>query len=456
MSAKDRKAVDPTSFERVPPNNLEAEQSLLGAMLLSPEATGQVVEHVQSDYFYREAHRHVFEAIIKLFSAGEPCDPIVVAEELSQRGVLERIGGKGYIHTLLNFVPTAANAEHYARILERHSLLRGLIRAATDIASIGYESPDDLEGAIDKAESLIFNVSKRRISERFSVLEDLLTENWELMDKLAQSNSDITGVSSGFVNLDKYTSGLQPSDLIVIAARPAMGKTSFALNIARNISIESQKAVAFFSLEMSKLQIAQRLLSSEAMVSSQKLRSPARLTDNETERLVAASGRLSKARLFIDDTANITIMEIRAKARRLVARENLGLIVVDYMQLIHGGGRAENRQQEISEISRSLKVLGRELGIPVIAVSQLSRAVENRTDDRRPRLADLRESGAIEQDADIVIFIYRDERYNPDTEDQGIAEVIISKHRNGPTGTVKLAFLEEYAKFQDLEGRFGK
>ncbi len=456
MTTKDLKAVDPTTFDRVPPHNLEAEQSLLGAMLLSPEAIGKVVEYARSEHFYREAHRHVFDAITKLFMAGEPCDPIVVAEQLNQMGVLEKVGGKPYIHTLLNFVPTAANAEHYARIIQRHALLRSLIRAATDIAAIGYEAPEDMEAAIDRAESLIFNVSKKRISEKFSVLEDLLTENWELMDKLARANTDITGVASGFTDLDRYTSGLQGSDLIIIAARPAMGKTSLVLDIARNIAVDAGKAVGIFSLEMSKLQIAQRLLSSEAMVPSQKLRTPARLTDTETERLVAASGRLSKARLFVDDTANITIMEIRAKARRLIAREDLGLIVIDYMQLIHGGGRAENRQQEISEISRSLKVLAREMEIPIIACSQLSRAVESRVEDRRPRLSDLRESGAIEQDADIVMFIYRDERYNPESEHKGTAEIIIGKHRNGPVGTVRLAFREEYTKFESLEDRFSE
>jgi replicative DNA helicase len=454
LSTKDLTAVDPTTFERVPPHNLEAEQSLLGAMLLSPDATGRVVEYVRSDVFYREAHRHIFDTIIKLYMAGEPCDPIVVAEELAKAGVLEKIGGKPYIHTLLNFVPTAANAEHYAKIIQRHSLLRGLIRAATDIAAIGYGAPEDLEAAIDRAESLIFNVSKKRISEKFSVLEELLTENWDLMDKLARSNSEITGVPSGFKGLDRLTSGLQPSDLIVIAARPAMGKTSLVLDIARNIAVDAGKAVAIFSLEMSKIQIAQRLLSSEARVPSQKLRNPARLSDRDHANLVNATGILSKAKVFVDDTANITIMEIRAKARRLIAREQLGLIVVDYLQLIHGGGRSESRQQEISEISRSLKILGRELGVPVIAVSQLSRAVENRTDDRRPRLSDLRESGAIEQDADIVMFVYRDEKYNPDSEDKGKAEIIIGKHRNGPIGVVKLAFLDEYAKFENLETRY--
>lgn len=454
MVAKDLKTIDPTTFERVPPHNLEAEQSLLGAMLLSGEATGRVIETIRPEYFYREGHRLVFEAISKLFLAGEPNDPIVVAEELDKMGALEKAGGKPYIHTLMNFVPTAANIHYYAEILQRHSLLRALIRAATDIAAIGYESPENLEAAIDRAESLIFNVSKKRISEKFSVLEELLIENWELMDKLARSSSDITGVPTGFPDLDNYTSGLQASDLIVIAARPAMGKTSFTLDIARNIALDSGKAVAVFSLEMSKLQIAQRLLSSESMVPSQRLRSPARLTQRESEQLVQATSKLSKAKIFVDDTANITIMEIRAKARRLISREPLGLIIVDYLQLIQGGSRSESRQQEISEISRALKVLGRELGLPVIAVSQLSRAVENRTDDRRPRLADLRESGAIEQDADIVIFIYRDERYNPESEDKGKAEIIISKHRNGPTGTVKLAFLEEFARFQSLERHY--
>ena len=454
MAGKELKAVDPTTFERVPPHNLEAEQSLLGAMLLSPDAASNVIEKIRPEDFYREAHRHVFEALTKLYLSGEPADPIMVAEELDKMGVLEKIGGKPYVHTLVNFVPTAANAQFYAEILQRHALLRGLIRAATDIAAIGYEAPENLEAAIDRAESIMYNVSKQRISEKFSALEQLLTENWELMDKLARAHSDITGLATGFPDLDKYTSGFQPSDLIVIAARPAMGKTSFVLDVARNVALGADKAVAVFSLEMSKLQIAQRLLSSEAMVQSQRLRSPARLTDRESQQLVAATGKLSKARIFVDDTANITIMEIRAKARRLMSRENLGLIIVDYMQLIQGGGRAESRQQEISEISRALKILGRELEVPVIAVSQLSRAVENRTEDRRPRLADLRESGAIEQDADLVIFIYRDERYNPESEDKGKAEIIIGKHRNGPTGMVKLNFLEEYARFGNLEARY--
>lgn len=456
MRSKELKTVDPAAFERVPPHNLEAEQSLLGAMLLSADATANVVEKIRPEDFYREAHRSVFEAITKLYMSGEPADPIMVAEELDKMGVLERVGGKLFIHTLVNYVPTAANAHFYADILQRHSLLRGLIRAATDIAAIGYEAPENLEAALDRAESIMFNVSKQRISEKFSVLEQLLTENWELMDKLARNHSDITGLATGFPDLDKYTSGFQPSDLIVIAARPAMGKTSFVLDVARNVALGSDKVVALFSLEMSKLQIAQRLLSSEAMVQSQRLRSPARLTDRESQQLVAATGKLSKARIFIDDTANITIMEIRAKARRLISRENVGLIIVDYMQLIQGSGRSESRQQEISEISRALKILGRELEVPVIAVSQLSRAVENRTEDRRPRLSDLRESGAIEQDADLVIFIYRDERYNPDSEDKGKAEIIIGKHRNGPTGTVKLNFLENYAKFGNLETRYNE
>lgn len=456
MSSKELKAVDPAAFERVPPHNLEAEQSLLGAMLLSADATSTIIEKVRPEDFYREAHRLIFDAIIKLYMSGEPADPIMVAEELDKMGVLERIGGKLFIHTLVNYVPTAANANYYADILQRHSLLRGLIRAATDIAAIGYEAPENLEAALDRAESIMFDVSKTRISEKFSILEQLLTENWELMDKLARNHSDITGLPTGFADLDKLTSGFQPSDLIVIAARPAMGKTSFVLDVARNAAIESEKAVAVFSLEMSKLQIAQRMLSSEAMVRSQRLRSPAHLSDRESQQLVAATGRLSKARIFVDDTANITIMEIRAKARRLISREKLGLIIVDYMQLIQGSGRSESRQQEISEISRALKILGRELEVPVIAVSQLSRAVENRTDDRRPRLSDLRESGAIEQDADLVIFIYRDEVYNPESEDKGIAEIIIGKHRNGPIDTVKLNFIHEYTKFGNLETRYGE
>ena len=450
MASKELKTVDPAKFERVPPHNLDAEQSLLGAMLLSPAAASDVIEKIHAQDFYRKSHSRIYEAISKVFIDGEPIDPIVIAEELDKMGVLESVGGRSFIHTLMNFVPTAANAMHYAEILKRHSTLRSLIRVATDIASIGYEAPDDLEAAIDKAESLIFDVSKKRISERFSILEDLIAENWDRIDKLGASDTDITGLATGFTELDKLTSGFQPSDLIVIAARPAMGKTSFALEVARHVGVNEGKAVALFSLEMSKVQVAQRLLCSEAMVKSQHLRSPSRLTDREHQKLASASGPLSKARIFIDDTANITIMEIRAKARRLMSREDVSLIIVDYMQLIQGGSRSENRQQEISEISRALKVLGRELNVPVVAVSQLSRAVESRTDDRRPRLADLRESGAIEQDADLVIFIYRDEKYNPETEDKGIAEIIIRKHRNGPTDTVRLQFKEDYAKFGNL------
>lgn len=453
MAKKSVEQLDLTKFERVPPYNLEAEQSLLGAMLLSLEATSEIIEKIKAEDFYREAHRLIFNAISKLFLNGEPADPITVAAELQQSGQLEKAGGKEYLLNLVNIVPTAANAPYYAEILQKLAVFRSLILAATKIASLGYEAPEDVEQAIDKAESLIFDVSKKRISEKFFHLHDLLTENWELMDKLAKSHTDITGLPTGFTDLDHYTSGLQPSDLIIVAARPAMGKTSLTLGIAKNVALLTQKAVAIFSLEMSKLQITQRLLSLEAMVESQRLRNPAKLTDAESQRLVTATGRLSKIPIFIDDSANITIMEIRAKTRRLASKHNLGLIIVDYLQLIQGRSRAENRQQEISEISRSLKILGRELSVPVIAVSQLSRAVETRSEDKRPRLADLRESGAIEQDADVVLFIYRDERYNQETEDKGLAEIIIGKHRNGPTGTIKLKFFEQFAKFENLEHR---
>lgn len=452
MAKKPVGHLDLTKFERVPPHDLEAEQSLLGAMLLSPEATTEIIEKIKPDDFYREAHRLIFEAISKLFLNGEPADPITVAAELERQGQLEKAGGKPYLLNLVSIVPTAANAPYYAEILQKLAVLRSLILAATKIAALGYEAPEDVEQAIDKAESLIFEVSKKRISEKFFHITDLLAENWELMDKLAESHTDITGLPTGFTDLDHYTSGLQPSDLIIVAARPAMGKTSLTLGIAKNVAQLTKKAVAIFSLEMSKLQLTQRLLSSEAMVESQRLRNPARLTDEERHRLVIATGKLSKIPVFIDDTASITIMEIRAKTRRLMSKHNLGLVVVDYLQLIQGRNK-ENRQQEISEISRSLKILGRELNVPVIAVSQLSRAVETRSEDKRPRLADLRESGAIEQDADLVLFIYRDERYNPDSEDIGKAEIIIGKHRNGPTGTVKLKFFEQFAKFENLEQR---
>lgn len=437
-----------TSLEQVPPHNIEAEQSLLGSMLISSEVIPEVGEIVKGEDFYREAHQLVYDSIISLYSRGEPADAITVAEEIKGKGKLEAVGGKPYIHTLIASVPTAANAKYYAQIVERNAILRALIRAATEVATLGYEAPEDVEAVIDRAESLIFAVSQKRISEKFTHIKDLLTQSFEQIEKLYEKKAHVTGIPTGFADLDDLSSGLQSSDLIVVAGRPSMGKTSFVLNVAENVALNERIPVAIFSLEMSRLQLTQRMMCSEARVDAQALRT-GNLREEDWPKLSNAVGRLAEAPIYIDDTANITIMELRAKARRLMAKQKLGLIIVDYLQLMQGDTRLENRQQEISEISRALKILGRELGIPVLAVSQLSRAVEQRV-DKRPVLADLRESGAIEQDADLVMFIYRDELYSRDTEDKGIAEIIIRKHRNGPTGTVNLAFLEHYTKFADL------
>ncbi|MBI4743680.1 MAG: replicative DNA helicase [Actinobacteria bacterium] len=584
-------------LEKIPPQNLEAEESLLGSMLISEDAIPVVTEIIRIDDFYREANRKIFGAIVGLYQKGEPADPITVAEELKTMGALEGVGGKAYLHTLISGVPTAANAKYYAEIVERNAVLRSLIRVATEIAALGYQAPDELDILIDKAESLIFGISQKRISEKFVCVRDLLVESFEQIEKLYEKKTNITGVATGFTDFDEMTSGLHTSDLIVIAARPSMGKTSLALGIASNVALNLKIPVAVFSLEMSRQQLAQRLICSEARVDATALRT-GNLKEEDWPKLSNAVGRLSEAPIYIDDTANITIMEVRAKARRLMTKEPLGLIIVDYLQLMQGSGRQENRQQEISDISRALKILGRELNVPVIAISQLSRAVENRQ-DKRPLLSDLREcvtgetivvlqdgrripirelvgkepevfavspeghivsaksdkvwcvgkrpvykvylssgrtiratakhrllgasgwvrvenliagdrialarsipepvdndelrqqasndlfwdkvvnivpdgeeevfdltvpgpacwladgivshnSGAIEQDADLVVFVYRDEYYRRDSEDKGIAEVIISKHRNGPTGIIRLAFLEHYTKFANL------
>lgn len=448
MAKGQEQRVDFSALRKVPPHNLEAEQSLLGSMLISPEVVPMVAEVVRAEDFYREGHRQIFDAMMGLYADGEPSDPITVSEQLKGRGSLETVGGKPYLHTLINVVPTAANAKHYAGIVERNAILRSMIRVANDIALMGYESPENIELAIDKAESLIFGVSQKRISEKFTHVRELLAESFEHIEKLYDRGDHVTGIPSGFADLDTVTSGFHASDLIIVAARPAMGKSSFVLNIVQNLALQEGVPVAIFSLEMARHQLTQRLMCAEARVDAQSLRSGT-LREDDWPKLSQAVGRLADAPIYIDDSPNITIMEVRAKARRLMSRQQLGLIVVDYLQLMQGHARSESRQQEVSEISRSLKILGRELNVPVIGVSQLSRAVEQRT-DKRPMLADLRESGSIEQDADLVIFIYRDDYYDRDSEDKGVAEIIISKHRNGPTGLVKLAFHENYTKFANL------
>jgi replicative DNA helicase len=434
----------------VPPQNLDAEESVLGAMMLSPGAIGAVSEALSATDFYRESHARIYRAALQLYGRGEPVDAITLVDELERRGELEGVGGKVRVHELAALVPAAANAGHYARIVHEMATLRGLIRAGSEIARLGMDREgDDATELVDRAEQIIFDLSQSRVAGDFSHIEELLKESFERITALYESGADITGVGSGFTELDKLTSGFQPGNLVILAARPSMGKSGLALCIAANLAVRHEIPTALFTLEMSKSEVTQRLMCSEAKVESQRLRS-GNLAPDDWPRLTAACDRLAKAPVWVDDTGSITMMEIRSKARRLKMREpNLGLIVVDYLQLMTSGSNAENRVQEVSQISRALKVLARDLDVPVLALSQLSRAVEQRH-DKRPILSDLRESGSLEQDADLVMFIYRDEYYNEDSPDQGLAEVHLAKHRNGPTGTVKLSFLRRFAKFADL------
>ena len=419
-------------------------------MLLSEAAISDVLERIRPDDFYRPAHRRIFQAVVSLFGRGEAIDSVTVSEELRRTGELEDVGGKPYIFHLVSSVPAASNAAYYARIVEETALLRRLIEATQQAAAMAFESADDPDHIVDQVEQLIFSVAAKRLGDNFSHIRELLHEQLEHVEKLQERGASVTGVPSGFVDLDNLTSGLQPSNLIIVAARPSFGKTSLALNIAQQAATDHQVPVAIFSLEMSRTELVQRLVCAEALVDVSKLRR-GHLNDQDWSRLATAVGRLADAPIFIDDTESVTVLEIRAKARRLKQKSGLGLVIIDYLQLMSGPRRSENRQQEISEISRSLKILARELEVPVIAVSQLSRAVESRQ-DKRPMLADLRESGAIEQDADVVMFIYRDEVYNADSTDKGTAEILLAKHRNGPVGRLKLTFLENYTKFANYMG----
>ncbi len=443
-------AVKEPSFERVPPHNLEAEESLLGAMLLSPDAIAEAQEIVESADYYREANRKIYEAIQELYVSGEPVDAITLAEMLRKKSWLEEIGGKAYIHTLLNVVPTASNAVHYAKIVADDAMLRRLISAAAEISAMGYAVPEDIDQAIDLAEDLIFKASHTRTTNDYHAVSELVHDVYAHIEELSESKSHVTGLETGFYDLDVKTRGLQPSDFIVIAGRPSMGKTSLALNIALHVGIILKKPVAIFSLEMSKEQLVQRMICSEARVDATNLQT-GKLADEDWSSVNAGMSRLSETKIFIDDTANINMMGIRSKARRMMSKEPLGLIVVDYLQLMQSHSRTDNRQQEVADISRAMKILGRELNVPVIAISQLSRKLEDR-DDKRPRLSDLRESGAIEQDADLVIFIYREEKYKEDSR-RGEADIIIGKHRHGPTGTVTLTFVEKYTRFGDMDSQ---
>lgn len=437
-----------TALERIPPQNLDAEQSTLGSMLLEKEAIYKGAEILRPDDFYREAHRVIFEVVVHLANKGEPVDMITVSEELKQRSMLDKVGGVAYLTQLANFVPTAANVEHYANIVAEKSLLRSIISVATNIVKMGYEGTEEVDVILDRAEKDIFEISQKRNVKGFVSLRSILVETFERIEKLYESKGGVTGLPTGYPDFDRMTAGLQPSDLIILAARPSMGKTTFALNLGSYAAVELKIPAIIFSLEMSKEQLALKLLCSEAGVDNQRIRTGT-LRDDDWPKLSHALGRLSDAMLFIDDTPGISALEIRAKTRRIKAEYGLGLVIIDYLQLMQSRSRSENRQQEVSEISRSLKALARELDVPVIALSQLSRAVEQRA-DKKPTLADLRESGSLEQDADIVGFLYREDYYNPETDRKNITELIIAKQRNGPVGSVDFFFQKEFSKFQSL------
>jgi replicative DNA helicase len=417
-------------------------------MLLSRDAIASAVELCKAHDFYRPAHGHIFEAICSLYGQGEPADPVTVADELRRADLLEAAGGPGNLVALQANTPAITNASRYARIVEEHALLRRLIGVASEIAEMGYSLPEDVAAALDKAEAMVFDIVERRVTDSLKPLRELLAASLDHLEALYNQGDEITGVPTGYRDLDQRLSGLQPSALVVVGARPSMGKTAFALGLASHAATKKNLPVLFFSLEMSHLELTQRLLCSEARVDSARMRN-GKLHESDWPKVVQAIGKLGEAPLFIDDNPNLTVMEIRAKARRLKSREGLGLIVVDYLQLMSGRGSQETRQVEVSEISRGLKILARELSVPVVALSQLSRNLESR-ENKRPVLADLRESGSIEQDADVVMFIYRDEVYKEDTPDKGVAEVIVAKHRNGPTGTEKLAFLNHFTRFENM------
>jgi len=434
---------------RVPPHNADAEASLIGAMLLSRDAIGPAVELLDGDQFYVPAHGYIFDAVASLYGAGEPADPVTVAEELTRSGLLDQVGGPQRLLELQMATPATSNAARYAKIVEDHALLRRLIAVAGEISELGYSHPDDVVKTVDEAEAMMFQVAERRVVDSTKSIRDLLDANLDRLEELYERGEAITGLPTGYMDLDELLSGLQPSSLVVIGARPAMGKTAFALGMASHAALLAQRPVLFFSLEMGHLELTQRILCADAKVDSQRLRT-GKLSEDDRPKITRSVGRLAEAPIWIDDNPNLTVMEIRAKARRLKSRlGDLGLIVVDYLQLMTGRGGAESRQVEVSEMSRGLKILARELETPIVALSQLSRGLEART-DKRPMLADLRESGSIEQDADVVAFIYRDEIYNQESADIGTAEVIVAKHRNGPTGTVRLAFLPHYTRFANM------
>jgi len=439
-----------TSLHKLPPQNLEAEQSVIGGILLDNQSLNSVLEILNIEDFYSEAHRKIFAAIVELYDKNEPSDLITLSNVLKSKNQLDQAGGVSYLSSLADNVPSAANISHYSKIVKEKAILRRLIGTATEILNKSYNAGADIDTVLDEAEHAIFEISENKIRPAFSPFKDIIKESVKTIEKLYERKELVTGVPTGFEKIDDLTSGLQKSDLIIIAGRPSMGKTAFALNIAQYAALVANIPVAIFSLEMSKEQLAFRMLSSEAKVDSQRIRRGF-LGEVDWPKLISAAGRLSEALIFIDDSPAITALEMKAKARRLKSEVDLGLIILDYLQLMRSSGYKESREQEISEISRSLKALAKELNVPVVALSQLNRKVEDRS-DKRPQMADLRDSGAIEQDADLIAFIYRDEVYNKSEEntEKGFAEIIIGKQRNGPTGLVKLHFQEQFTRFENL------
>ena len=435
---------------KVPPHDIEAEQAVIGSMLTDKDAVVDAIEILKADDFYRQDNKTIYEAILNLYNIGEPIDIITVKSELVSIGKFEAVGGLEYIASLPDKVPTTANVDRYIKIVEEKSILRRLIKASNELIDLGYAETEDVDAIMDQAEKKVFEISQGKNQKGYTLIKDILVESFAELEKLYNQKEPITGIPTGFADLDYKTAGLHNSDLVLVAARPAMGKSAFALNIATNAAVQAKVPTVIFNLEMSKSQLVSRILCSEAMVDSNKVRT-GKIEEDDWVKLATALGPLSEAPIYIDDTPGITVTEIRAKCRKLKMEKNLGLIVIDYLQLIQGSGkRNSSREQEISEISRSLKILAKELDVPVIALSQLSRAAEQRA-DHRPMLSDLRESGAIEQDADIVMFLYRDDYYNPDSEKKNIAEVIMAKHRAGSTGTVELLWLGSYTKFVNIE-----
>jgi replicative DNA helicase len=435
-------------YDRTPPQDVAAEQAVLGGMLLSKDAIADVVEVLRGHDFYRPAHETVYEAVLDLYGRGEPADPLTVADELKKRGELGRIGGAPYLHTLVSSVPTAANAGFYAAIVREHALLRRLVEAGTRIVQMGYSGDGEADQIVDRAQAEVYSVTDRRTSEDYLPLGDIMEGTLDEIEAIGSRGGQMVGVPTGFADLDALTNGLHPGQMIVIAARPAIGKSTLGLDIARAASIRHQLTSVMFSLEMSRNEITMRLLSAEARVPLHHMRS-GQMTDDDWGRIARRTGEVSSAPLFIDDSPNMTMMEIRAKCRRLKQRHDLRLVIIDYLQLMTSGKRVESRQQEVAEFSRALKLLAKELDVPVIAISQLNRSAEQRT-DKKPMLADLRESGSIEQDSDMVILLHREDAYEKESPRAGEADFIVAKHRNGPTATITVAFQGHYSRFVDM------